>query len=49
MLVDESSDIGGKALLLAFIRYANNEKVAEQFFVAKNLQKLPQIRIFSTL
>ena len=37
--VDKSTDISGKAKLIAFIRYANNGKISEQFFCCKKLKK----------
>ena len=50
MQVDESTDIGGKAQLLAFIRYVNNEKITEQFFCCKELTETTTGQnIFDTL
>lgn len=50
MQVDESTDIGGKAQLLAFIRYVNNEKIAEHFFCCKELTEATTGQdIFNTL
>ena len=50
MQVDESTDIGGKTQLLAFIRYVNNEKVTEHFFCCKELTETTTGQdIFDTL
>ena len=50
MQVDESTDISGKAQLLAFIRYVNNEKITEHFFCCKELTKTTTGQdIFDTL
>ena len=50
MQVDESTDIGGKAQLLAFIRYVNSEKITEQFFCCKELTETTKGQdIFDTL
>ena len=46
MQVDESTDISGKAQLLAFIRYIIDEKITEQFFAVKSLKKEQQVKIF---
>ena len=35
--VDESTDISGKEQLLGFIRFVNEDKIAEQFFCCKEL------------
>ena len=37
--VDKSTDISGKAKLIAFIRFVNNEKISEQFFCCKELKE----------
>jgi hypothetical protein len=34
--VDESTDISGKAQLMAFVRFIVNSKIVSQFFVVKN-------------
>ena len=39
MQVDESTDIGGKAQLLAFIQFVKNGKISQQFFCCKELKK----------
>ena len=44
--VDESVDIGGKAKLLVFVRYIGEEKMVEQFFVAKSLKHPKQVKIY---
>ena len=50
MQVDDSTDISGKAQLLAFIRYVNNEKIIEQFFCCKKLTETTTGQdIFNTL
>ena len=39
MLVDESTDISGKAKLLAFIRFVNDGKIDDQFFCCKEFKE----------
>ena len=39
MQADKSTDISGKAQLLAFIRYVNCRKIAEQVFWGKELKE----------
>uniref|UniRef100_A0A0P4VZP1 Uncharacterized protein n=1 Tax=Scylla olivacea TaxID=85551 RepID=A0A0P4VZP1_SCYOL len=48
--VDESTDIGGKAQLSAFIRYIHNVKIVDQFFCCKELEETTTGNdIFATL
>ena len=50
MQVDESTDISGKAQLLAFIRYVIDEKITEQFLCCKKLkERSTGTDIFATL
>ena len=50
MQVHESTDMGGKAQLLAFMWYVNNEKITEQFFCCKELTETTKGQdIFDTL
>ena len=37
MQVDESTDISGKAQLVAFIRFVSDEKISDQFFMGRHL------------
>ena len=48
--VDESTDIGGKAQLSAFIRYIHDVKIVDQFFCCKELEQTTTGNdIFATL
>ena len=47
MQVDESTDISGKAQLMAFIRSFSDGKISDQFFCFKELQKVRLVKIFS--
>ncbi|XP_068228168.1 zinc finger BED domain-containing protein 5-like [Palaemon carinicauda] len=48
--VDESTDIGGMAQLLVFVRYIHNVKIVNQFFCCKELKETTTGNdIFSTL
>ena len=50
MQVDESTDISGKAQLIAFIRFVSDGKISDQFFVVvKNLKKERLVKIFLIL
>ena len=37
--VDESTDISGKAQLIAFIRFVSDGKISDQFFCCKELKE----------
>ena len=39
MQVDESTDISGKAQLIAFIRFVSDGKISDQFFCCKELKE----------
>ena len=39
MQIDESTDISGKAQLIAFIRFVNYGKISDQFFCCKELNE----------
>ena len=39
MQVDESTDISGKAQLIAFIRFVSDGKISDQFFYCKELKE----------
>ena len=39
MQVDESTDISGKAQLIAFIRFVSDEKISDRFFCCKELKE----------
>ena len=47
--VDESTDVGGKAQLLVFMRYITGNKIAEQFLCCKELVQTTGQDIFSTV
>ena len=37
--IDKSTDVSGKAQLIAFIGFVNNGKISEQFFCCKELKE----------
>ena len=37
--IDKSTDVSGKAQLIAFIEFVNNGKISEQFFCCKELKE----------
>ena len=50
MQVDESTDISGKAQLIAFIRFVSDGKISDQFFCCKELkERMTGQDIFDTL
>ena len=50
MQVDKSTDISGKAQLIAFIRFVSDGKISDQFFCCKKLKERTTGQdIFNTL
>ncbi len=48
--VDESTDISGKAQLLAFVRFVNDEDITENFFCCKELTETTKgVDVFNTM